>query len=97
MFLFPNFLCSPSILQDKQLKELSKKKSAVMAEKTKADTKIKFLTKETSQLEKEVKLLEDRIASILEQNSKDYSEDKRKREEEIQKLEIQMAEIKVVF
>ena len=77
------------------MKELAKAKTAVMTEKTKAETKVKFLVRELSHLEKEVKLLEDRIAAILEQNSKDFSEDKRKREEDIQKLEISMAEIKV--
>ena len=66
-----------------------------MAEKTKADNKIRFMARETTQLEREVKLLEDRIAAILEQNNKDYSEEKRQREEQIQQLEIQMAEIKV--
>ena len=68
-----------------------------MVEKTKADTKLKYLARDLNHLQKDVKLMEDRIADILEQNSKDFSEDKRQREEKIQALEIQMADLKVGF
>ena len=81
--------------QDEKLKVLGRNKGTKMADKTKAESKVRSLTKEISNLEKEKKLLEDRIASILEQNSKDFSDEKRQREEQIQGLEIQMAEIKV--
>jgi len=79
---------------DEKLKVLGRNKGTKMADKTKAESKVRSLTKEISNLEKEKKLLEDRIASILEQNSKDFSDEKRQREEQIQGLEIQMAEIK---
>ena len=77
------------------MKKLASEKTTDMTEKTKAETKVKYITKEKNNLQREVKLLEDRIASILEQNSKDFSEEKKQREEQIQGLEIQMADIKV--